>query len=63
MADELYEKTFRGQMAVKRPKVVGLSDATNTAYVMVRVLRCPGGRYKAKEYFKVCCRYFEKPID
>ena len=63
LADELYEKTFMGQMAVKRPKVVGLPDATNEAYVMVWVLRCNGGSYKAKEYFRACCRYLGKPID
>lgn len=63
LADELYAKTFMHDMAVKRPKVVGLPDATNDAYVMVWVIRCPGGSYKAKEYFRACCRYLGKPID
>ena len=63
LADELYEKTFMHDMAVKRPKVVGLPDATNDAYVMVWVIRCPGGSYKAKEYFRACCRCLGKPID
>ncbi len=62
LADELYEKTFMGDMAVTRPKVAEIK-ATNEAYVMVWVLRCSGGSYKAKEYFKVCCRYLGKPID
>ena len=63
LADELYEKTFMKATAVTRPKVVELPDATNEAYVMVWVIRCYGGSYQAKKYFKACCRYLGKPIN
>ena len=62
LADELYEKTFMGDMAVQRPKVVEI-PATNEAYAMIWVIRCYGGKLKAKKYFRACCRYLEKPID
>lgn len=62
LADELYEKTFMGDMAVQRPKVVEI-PATNEAYVMVWVLKCYGGKPKVKKYFRACCRYLDKPID
>ena len=62
LADELYEKTFMGDMAVQRPKVVPI-EASNEAYVMVWVLHCYGGKSKVKEYFRACCRYLNKPID
>ena len=62
LADELYEKTFMGDMAVQRPKVVPI-EASNEAYVMVWVLHCYGGKSKAKKYFRACCRYLNKPID
>ena len=63
LADELYEKTFMRDMAVTRPKVVELPNATNEAYVMVWVVRCHGGSHQVKKYFKACCRYLDKPID
>ena len=53
LADELYEKTFMGNMAVQRPKVVEI-PATNEAYAMIWVIRCYGGNPKAKKYFKAC---------
>lgn len=62
LASELYDKTFMGDMAVQRPKVVPI-EATNEAYVMVWVLKCYGGKPKAKKYFRVSCRYLDKPID
>ena len=62
LASELYEKTFMGDMAVQRPKVVPI-EATNEAYVMVWVLKCYGGKPKVKKYFRACCRYLDKPID
>ena len=63
LANNLYYNTFMGEMAVQKPKVVFNPDATNISFHEVWVLRIPGGKQKAKKYWKVCSRKLGYPID
>lgn len=63
LADDLYHNTFMGEMAIQKPKVVFNPNATNISFHEVWVLRVPGGKAKAKKYWKVSSRYLGYPID
>ncbi|MBQ6629875.1 MAG: hypothetical protein IJH65_13800 [Methanobrevibacter sp.] len=64
LVDKLYNETFFGQeLAVQKPKVVFNPDATNISFHEVWVLKVPGGKQKAKKYWKVCSRKLGFPID
>ena len=63
LADNLYQNTFFGEMATQPPKVVFNPDATNISFHEIWVIRCPGGKQKAKKYWKACSRKLGFPID
>ena len=64
LVDKLYNETFFGQeLAVQKPKVVFNPDATNISFHEVWVLKIPGGKQKAKKYWKACSRKLGYPID
>lgn len=63
LANNLYYNTFMGEMAVQKPKVVFNQTATNISFHEVWVLRIPGGKQKAKKYWKACSRKLGYPID
>ena len=63
LADNLYQNTFFGEMATQPPKVVFNPDATNISYIEVWVLHVPGGKQKAKKYWKACSRKLGFPIN
>lgn len=63
LADNLYHNTFFGEMATLPPKVVFNPDATNISFHEIWVIRCPGGKQKAKKYWKACSRKLGFPID
>ena len=63
LADNLYHNTFFGEMATQPPKVVFNPNATNISFHEIWVIRCPGGKQKAKKYWKACSRKLGFPID